>query len=137
MSEQIQNSAVLQHHGILGQRWGVRRTETQLARGSKGSSSSKRVSAKEVEKNKVKSMSDAELRQRINRIQMEKQYEDLTSNEISAGRKFVNEVLGQSGKKVATAVITGATLYAIKSATSGEFDIAEFGSYMTPKPKNK
>lgn len=102
MGEQIQNSAVLQHHGILGQRWGVRRTEVQLARGSKGGSSSKRVSTKETEKSKVKSMSDAELRQKINRIQMERQYSQLNKKDISAGQKFVSDVLMNAAKQTAT-----------------------------------
>lgn len=102
MSEQIQNSAVLQHHGILGQRWGVRRTEAQLARGSKGSLSSKKVSAKEAERSKVKSMSDAELRQRINRIQMERQYSQLSKKDISAGQKFVSDVFMNAAKQTAT-----------------------------------
>lgn len=30
--ENIQNGGTLQHHGVLGQRWGVRRTENQLNR---------------------------------------------------------------------------------------------------------
>lgn len=132
-----QPSNELYHHGILGQKWGVRRTEAQLAKSSKGTTSSKKVSAKEVERNKVKSMSDTELRQRINRIQMEKQYKNLTSTEISSGKRFVNDVISQSGKKVATAIVTGAILYGIKAATSGQFDLSEMGSYMSPKPKNK
>ena len=102
MSEQIRNSAILQHHGILGQRWGVRRTESQLARGSKGGSSLKRASTKETEKSKVKSMSDAELRQKINRIQMERQYSQLSKKDISAGQKFVSDVLMTAAKQTAT-----------------------------------
>lgn len=102
MSEQIQNSAILQHHGILGQKWGVRRTEAQLAKSSKGTTSSKKVSAKEVERNKVKSMSDTELRQRINRIQMERQYSQLNKKDISAGRKFISEVFTNAAKQTAT-----------------------------------
>lgn len=102
MSEQIQNSAILQHHGILGQRWGVRRTESQLARGSKGTASSKKVSAKETEKSKIKSMSDAELRQKINRIQMERQYSQLSKKDISAGQKFVSDVFMNAVKQTAT-----------------------------------
>ena len=38
-------------------------------------------------------MSDSELRSKINRLQMEKQYKQLTSSEISVGRKFVQDVL--------------------------------------------
>jgi len=102
MNEQIQNSGVLQHHGILGQKWGVRRTESQLTRGSKGTSSSKKVSAKETEKSKIKSMSDAELRQKINRIQMEKQYSQLSKKDISAGQKFVSDVFMNAAKQTAT-----------------------------------
>ena len=102
MSEQIQNSAVLQHHGILGQKWGIRRTESQLARGSKGTVSSKKVSAKETEKSKIKSMSDTELRQKINRIQMERQYSQLSKKDVSAGQKFVSDVFMNAAKQTAT-----------------------------------
>ena len=118
MSEQIQNSAILQHHGILGQRWGVRRTESKLARGSKGTASSKKVSAKETEKSKIKSMSDAELRQKINRIQMERQYSQLSKKDISAGQKFVSDVFTNAAKQTATN-------YASKYMTKGVDSLIE------------
>ena len=78
MNEQIQNSAILQHHGILGQRWGVRRTEAQLSRANrtseKESSDYKKVS--ELKKKPVSSLSNEELRILNNRLQAETQYKN-------------------------------------------------------------
>lgn len=88
----MSNEALLQHHGILGMKWGVRRTPEQLARAS-----GKRGSSDEIKK-----MSDSELRSKINRLQMEKQYKQLTSSEISVGRKFVQDVLTNAAKQTAT-----------------------------------
>ena len=50
----------------------------------------------------IKKMSDSELRSKINRLQMEKQYKQLTSSEISVGRKFVQDVLTNAAKQTAT-----------------------------------
>lgn len=57
---------------------------------------------KSAKENPVKKMSDQELRQRINRIQMEKQYAQLTKKEKRAGEKFVKEVLANAAKQTAT-----------------------------------
>ena len=89
----MSNEALLQHHGILGMKWGDRRTPEQLARASGKKTSSD---------DEVKKMSDSELRSKINRLQMEKQYKQLTSSEISVGRKFVQDVLTNAAKQTAT-----------------------------------
>ena len=62
---------------------------------------------------------------------------ELTAEEISPGKKFVSDVMSSSGKKVASTLATGATLYAVKVAMTKQFNIKEMASYMTPKPKNK
>ena len=59
--------------------------------------------AKDARKNPAKNMSDAELRARLNRLQMERQYRELTtSRNLSKGRKFVTEILTNATKQTAT-----------------------------------
>ena len=131
----------LYHYGVLGMKWGVRRTPAQLAKSNgkvkrKSEDNAKKSDMKKAVKSR-RTLSDADLKKRIERIKMEKQLKDLTAEEISPGKKFVSEVLSSSGKKVATALVTGAVLYGTKAALTNQFDIKESAGYMTPKPKNK
>lgn len=98
----------LNHWGIKGQKWGLRRFQNKD--GSYTDAGKKRRNQQEEphedytkahDKKSVKSMSDAELRARINRLQMEKQLKDLSAGEVSAGRKFVTDILAGAGKEVA------------------------------------
>lgn len=87
----------LAHYGILGMKWGVRRTEAQLARARGKSSNSS-------DNDSVKNMSDQELRSKINRIRMEQDYAKLTSSPsaMSAGQKFIAGILVGSATAVAS-----------------------------------
>lgn len=99
----------LSHHGIKGMKWGVRRSEAELARARgetpKTTSKTKRtggifqkkakpkkppVSAKPKAKN-ISEMSDDELRSMVNRLQLEKQYRDLSPKQVSKGKAFYDK----------------------------------------------
>ena len=99
-----QNGAYLIHHGILGMKWGVRRNGSTISssKSVRKVSTGKTSSKKENQQSAVKKMSDAELRQKINRMQMEKQYNQLTKTEISTGKKFVSDILTNAAKQTAT-----------------------------------
>lgn len=107
------NEEMLEHHGIKGQKWGVRRYQnkdgTRTAAGKKREQSRSDESAhddynKAHSGKSVKDMSDAELRNRLNRLQMEKQYSQLTNSDTNKGKKFVSDTM-----KVATTVATVST----------------------------
>lgn len=113
----------LAHYGILGMKWGVRRSEAQLARArGKKSSEEENDDYKKAHSSKsVKSMSDKELRERLNRLNMEQQYKKLTTPEKSAGRKAVEQIVGGSAKQLAinytTKYMAKGIEAAIKAAT--------------------
>lgn len=102
----------LYHHGILGMRWGVRRTKSQLGyktgNGRKRQGDDSDVDGKAVSSGKsggsnksksIANMTDDELRNHINRLQMERQYLDLekqisafTPQQVSRGKKFMKSM---------------------------------------------
>lgn len=90
----------LQHHGILGMRWGVRRD-----RGPDG----------RVVRSTVSEMSTRDLQELVNRMNLEKQYIQLTTKEISKGRKIVNELLLSIGKEAAKEIAKSYTKPLIES----------------------
>ena len=58
----------------------------------------------------VKNMSDAELRSRLNRLQMEKQYSQLSDTNVNRGKQYFNTAL-KVGTTVAAVTTTGLTIY--------------------------
>ena len=96
-------NAYLYHHGIKGMRWGIRRSEAQLAaaRGRKKNWSEDARTASEIKKKSVNKMSNAELKKVNERVRLEQEYSRLNPGAISKGWKFVAATAGVMGTTMA------------------------------------
>lgn len=124
----------LAHYGVLGMRWGVRRTPEQLARASgrsvketAGKEKGKTISGKTASsssssssKKSLSDLSDDELRARISRLELEKRYKDLEKADAkpksTRGRDFCVNVLEAIGKNTLTNIGTQAANHVLGEA---------------------
>jgi len=109
---------ILEHHGVKGMRWGVRRKATVGAQEVIVSDKRKsvktsggaghpahadavraRTSGQIAKKSGVKALSDAQLRDYNNRLNLEQQAKRLSFNDASPPKKFVLRLIGQTGKQ--------------------------------------
>ena len=109
------SSNELIHHGIRGMRWGIRRYQNKD--GSLTPAGEKRKSEslhedyiKAHTRKSRKSMSDAELRSRINRLEMERKYTQLSTERINKGKAYVNKSIKTLGT-VAALTTTAINVY--------------------------
>ena len=158
-------NCALHHSGIKGMKWGVRRYQnkdgTLTAAGKKHyagegnageGATAKTEYAPKRKGGKAEDYSDEELRARINRLQMEKQYRDLQGDtniraddpnrelkaekerlqlqkdvkqlrkDVYEGKSFVGEVLTNSSKQVLTKAASGIMSYGAKQFILKTFD---------------
>lgn len=111
----------LEHYGVPGMHWGVRKTRSGTTLKSKLSAktinkkSSKKTKAVSSKQPSVKSLTDDELKARVARLLLEKQYSTLSPKQIS------------KGKKAADFILNGMVLPAVKDAGK---------AYLTEQIKN-
>ena len=106
----------LRHYGVPGMRWGRRRGETPSANDNPDHSS-----VTSLRKKSLNEMSNDELRVITSRLQLLKQYKDISKEERSAGQKFVSDILVDAAKKTLSAQVSkymGKGLEAIIAALS-------------------
>lgn len=127
----MKNDYYLAHYGVLGMRWGVRKSRPSSGRSKisahfhkKKKERIKKKNAKKAKRNQqradlkkkltpVSKMSEKELRRRIDRKKLEQEYKKLNRETKSEGRKFVEDVLSKSAKNIAEQATTYAMGYAL------------------------
>jgi 2'-5' RNA ligase len=115
---------VLSHYGVKGMRWGVRRDRSATPVGVKTNPTKKRTKAKiktsggknlpahedaikpAIAKQKLKksgpaALSNQELRELANRMQLEQQVTNLSAQQTGGGKKFVTKMLVNIGQQQA------------------------------------
>lgn len=119
---------IIEHFGVKGMKWGIRKDRSKSSggktTGEKGTgekaSEEKVKSGKSFKKGDVKKLTDKELRERINRLNMEKQYKDLIDKQnnkpapaVIRGTKRVGSIVASASGMALKNYLTDVTFKAL------------------------
>lgn len=147
----------LYHHGIKGQRWGIRRyqnpdgTLTAVGKRRYGTVENFKqgITRKKASKNRKEDvsrrriMSNKELEDRIARLKLEKEYKSLSNEDVAPGKAAAAEIIGKSAKTVLSAAVAGGMAYALnyalnkKADPNYKVDWKEVAKFAAPNPNQK
>ena len=105
----------LLHWGIKGMKWGVRRYQNKD--GTLTPAGKKRYNASS--ESEAKSMSDQELRSKINRMDLERQYSSLRKETVSEGKVNAAKILEIAGDVLTIGASATAIAVSIKKLANG------------------
>lgn len=89
-------SDFLAHYGVKGMKWGVRRA----AKGPSAAEAEKKATVKTaVRKQGIRTVSNKDLQDAINRMNLEQQFKRLSVNERPAVTRFISSTLMNIGKQ--------------------------------------
>lgn len=130
----------LYHFGIKGMKWGVHRTPEQLGHRTgerkKKATSHPKLLERLLRKKAPSSpseMSDSELKKRVDRLTLEKKYNELDDAVHPQKKSALKEVLGQAGKNLATRSLDKIVDRVVDKAFGKKFDIADYEQHDTRK----
>jgi len=121
--DQVQNE--LSHYGVPGMRWGTRRSGSISKSGSakKGPPSEDFKRMQDMKKRGTKNLTTAELKELTGRMQLEKQYKDLSKASVSKGKAYVSDLFKSTGKEIAKETVKNVAKKGIESGAKYVADI--------------
>ncbi|MGL5254531.1 MAG: DUF7211 domain-containing protein [Brevinema sp.] len=129
-----QKDDFLMHFGVLGMKWGVRKDSGGSGKRS-GKGHSDYEDSLSLRKKSINEMSNAELRKVTERMQLEKNYSRITSEEKSYGKRYV-ENFAYAAAPVAIATATSKTLKTLTPVLASKgFSEKQLSDISTAIPK--
>lgn len=109
----------LEHYGVKGMKWGVRRAARKAAKLERQSADHK--NAKAIKKKRLSQMSNSDLRALNERMELESKYRQLQTKKVTlrTGKKFVDDVLSYAD------TVNKATAFAKSPAVSSSITLGK------------
>lgn len=104
------------HFGILGMKWGRRKSRP---------SSEDHKALTEVRGKKAHELTNIQIRKAAERIQLEKQFKDLTTKQTHPAAQAVKDILASQGKNMFTAFVASSSALAVKYIMDHKSEIAD------------
>lgn len=108
--------AILEHYGVKGMKWGVRkrRNEGDRARAFGGGKT-------RFKDRRVQDLDEEEINRRIKRMELEKRYSDLNKSSAKAGKDYAHSLLSKSGNAAAGAAVGTGVSFLVGRALKKRF----------------